>query len=110
MHGCSSNGPGASLQVANWLKTSSKVDIDVRNQFGNILKGLQLKMAIGEAYQAIHVTNKFFCNAVSHPPPPTHLPSAGTFVIWSVPVKKYLKWQIIQLAVEWRVGPLKDHR
>ena len=39
VHGCSSNGPGASWQVANWLKTSSMVDIDVRNRFGNILKG-----------------------------------------------------------------------
>ena len=44
------NSPGASLQVANWLKTSSKVDIDVRNRFGNILKGLKLKMTIEKAY------------------------------------------------------------
>ena len=81
VHGCSSNGPGASWQVANWLKMSSKVDIDVRNWFGNILKGLQLKMTTGEAYQAVHVTSKFFCNAVTRPPPPTHLPCTGTFVI-----------------------------
>ena len=60
MHGCFSNGPGASRKVANWLKMSSKVDIDVRNRFGNILKGLQLKMTTGEAYLAIHVTGKFF--------------------------------------------------
>ena len=29
---------------------TGKVDIDVRNRFGNILKGLQLKMTIGKAY------------------------------------------------------------
>ena len=50
VHGCFSNGPGASWQLANWLKTSSKVDIDVRNWFGNTLKGLQLKMITEEAY------------------------------------------------------------
>ena len=46
-HGCSLNGPGA---VANWLKTSSKVDIDVRNWFGNILWDLQLNMTLGMVY------------------------------------------------------------
>ena len=29
---------------------ASKVDIDVKNRFGSILKGLQLKMTTGEAY------------------------------------------------------------
>ena len=43
VHGCSSNGPGASWQIANCLKTSSKVDIDVRNWFGNILKGFTVE-------------------------------------------------------------------
>ena len=50
----------ADTEVANGLKTSSKVDVDVRNRFGNILKGLQLKMTTGEAYSAVHVTSKFF--------------------------------------------------
>ena len=30
--------------------SASCMDIDVRNRFGNILKGLQLKMTTGEAY------------------------------------------------------------
>ena len=58
--GCSLNGPGAGRQVANWLKTSSKVDSDVKNQFSSILWGLQLKMTLSMAYLAVHVTHKNF--------------------------------------------------
>ena len=54
--------------MATWLKMSSKVDSDVRNRF-SILWGLQLKMTLGMAYLAVHVTDKIFCKAVSHPPP-----------------------------------------
>ena len=70
VHGCSLNGPGDGWQVANSLKTSSKVDRGVRNGFSSILWGLQLKMTLGMAYLAVHVTDIKFCKAVSHPPPP----------------------------------------
>ena len=60
VHGYSLNGPGAGWQVANWLKTSSKVDRNVRNGFSSILWGLQLKMTLGIAYLAVHVTDKNF--------------------------------------------------
>ena len=81
VHECSLNGPGAGWQVANWLKTSSKVDIDVRNWIGSILWGLQLKMTLGMAYWAIHVADKIFVKLY-----PTLLPYVGTFVIWTIPV------------------------
>ena len=71
--------------------------------------GLTAKMTLGKAYQAIFITRKFFCKAVAIPPSTT--PSAfpvyrGTFVVSIV----YLKRQAIQLAIEWRTSPLKEHK
>ena len=67
-------------------------------------------MTIGEAYEAVHGTSNFFCNAVSHPPPPQHrdIKFCDNYSLYQF--KNYLKWQVIQLAIEWRVGPLKDYR
>ena len=54
--------------MASWLKTSSKVDSDVRNRFSSVLWGLQLKMTLGMDYLVVHVTDKNFVK-LSHPPP-----------------------------------------
>ena len=86
VHGCSLNGPGAGWQVANWLKTSSKVDRGVRNGFSSILWGLQLKMTLGMAYLAVHVTDKNFVKLYPTLHHPTLLPYVETFVISTVTV------------------------
>ena len=92
VHGCCLNGLGAGWQVASWLKTSSKVNIDVRNWSGNILWGLQLKMTL--VIRAIHVAWKIFVKLYPTLYHPTHLPYVGT--LW-YQFKDYLKWW---LAIE----------
>ena len=86
---------------------SCKVDIDVRNRVGNILKGQQLKMTTGEAYLAVHVTSKFFCNAITHPPP-LNRDICDIDCTSLKTIKNSEKFSYV--AIEWRVGPLKDHR
>ena len=52
---------------------------------------------------------QMFCNAESHPPPPSsHAQRHLSYKLYQF--KNYLKWRKIQLPLEWRVGALKDHR
>ena len=67
-------------------------------------------MTIEKAYQAIHVTSKFFVTLYPtlHPHPPPLRRDICDIVCISF--KKYLKRRVIQLAIEWRVGQLTDYR
>ena len=68
-HRCSLNGPGAGWKVANLLKMSSKVDIDVRNWFSSILGVYGLKWPLVWPIWLFMWQIKF-CKALFHPLPP----------------------------------------
>ena len=83
VYGCSSNGPGASWQVANWLKTSSKVESILMSgiDLATFWRDYSWKWPQERPIKPFMWLVSFFCNAVTRPPPLTRLPCTGTFVI-----------------------------